>query len=145
MEDEMTGIIGPPMAAALPPHLRLLLLTDGKRVSQVIHVLAVLGVADHLADGPRTVAELAKLTDTDTDALGRVLRVAASFGVPSSTEIVASVDRVAARRRVRVDCRIDLADEARRLGADDGSGEQATGFVGQPEVAVRQDAAMLLD
>lgn len=81
MEDEMTGIVGPAMAAALPPHLRLLLLTDGKRISQVVHVLAELNVADQLADGPRTVAELAKATGTDTDALRRVLRVAASFGV----------------------------------------------------------------
>ncbi|WP_019869954.1 methyltransferase [Salinispora oceanensis] len=80
MEAEMTGVVGPAMAA-LPPHLRLLLLTDGKRISQVIHVLAELKVADELADGPRTVADLAKVTSTDTDALRRVLRVAASFGV----------------------------------------------------------------
>src|SRR4051812_44127338 len=81
MENEMTGLVGPAMVGALPPHLRLLLLTDGKRISQVVHVLAQLRVADHLADGPRTVAELAKLTETDPDALGRVLRVSASFGV----------------------------------------------------------------
>lgn len=81
MEDDMTGVVGPAMAAVLPPHLRLLLLTDGKRISQVVHVLAQLGVADQLADGPRSVAELAKLTDTNADALGRVLRVAAGFGV----------------------------------------------------------------
>jgi hypothetical protein len=81
MEDDMTGVVGPVMAAALPPHLRLLLLTDGKRISQVVHVLAQLGIADQLADGPRSIPELAKLTDTNADALGRVLRVAASFGV----------------------------------------------------------------
>jgi hypothetical protein len=81
MEDDMTGVVGPAIAAVLPPHLRLLLLTDGKRISQVVHVLAQLGVADHLAAGPRSVAELAKLTDSNADALGRVLRVAASFGV----------------------------------------------------------------
>ncbi len=79
--NDMTGVVGPAMASALPPHLQLLLLTDGKRVSQVVHVLAQLGVADHLADGPRHVDELAKLTDTDADALGRVLRVASGFGV----------------------------------------------------------------
>jgi hypothetical protein len=81
MEDDLTGVVGPAMAAALPPHLRLLLLTDGKRISQVVHVLAELCVADHLADGPLSVDELAKRTDTNADALGRVLRVAASFGV----------------------------------------------------------------
>jgi multifunctional cyclase/dehydratase/O-methyltransferase len=78
---DMTGVVGPVIAAHLPPHLRLLLLTDGKRISQVVHVLAELGVADELADGPRTVAELAKATETHAEALGRVLRVAAAFGV----------------------------------------------------------------
>ncbi|MEV4702085.1 methyltransferase [Actinoplanes sp. NPDC049316] len=87
MQDEdMIGVVGPAMAAVLPPHLRLLLLTDGKRISQVVHVLAELGVADHLADGPRTVADLAKATDTHPDALARVLRVAAGFGVFAEQE-----------------------------------------------------------
>lgn len=79
--DTMTGVVGPAMTAALPPHVRLLLLTDGKRISRVLHVLAELGIADELADGPRTVAHLAERTDTHADALGRVLRVAAAFGV----------------------------------------------------------------
>jgi multifunctional cyclase/dehydratase/O-methyltransferase len=86
MEDDMTGVVGPAMAAVLPPHLRLLLLTDGKRISQVVHVLAELRIADELADGPRTVAELAKATDTHPDALARVLRVAAGFGVFAEEE-----------------------------------------------------------
>ncbi|WP_418961366.1 methyltransferase [Streptomyces tritici] len=77
----MTGVVGPAMTAALPPHVRLLLLTDGKRISRVLHVVAELGVADELADGPLTVAELAERTDAHADSLGRVLRVAAAFGV----------------------------------------------------------------
>ncbi|MEU8523365.1 methyltransferase [Streptomyces sp. NBC_01216] len=77
----MTGVVGPAMTAALPPHVRLLLLTDGKRISRVLHVLAELGVADELSDGPLTVAELAARTDAHADALGRVLRVASAFGV----------------------------------------------------------------
>lgn len=77
----MTGVVGPAMTAALPPHVRLLLLTDGKRISRVLHVVAELGVADELADGPLTVAELAARTSTHADSLGRVLRVAAAFGV----------------------------------------------------------------
>lgn len=77
----MTGVVGPAMTAALPPHVRLLLLTDGKRISRVLHVVAELGIADELADGPLTVAELAERTSTHADSLGRVLRVAAAFGV----------------------------------------------------------------
>ncbi|MFI8089638.1 methyltransferase [Streptomyces sp. NPDC086080] len=77
----MTGVVGPAMIAALPPHVRLLLLTDGKRISRVLHVLAELGIADELADGPLAVTELAARTDTHADSLGRVLRVAAAFGL----------------------------------------------------------------
>lgn len=79
--DEMTGVVGPAMAAALPPHVRLLLLTDGARISRVLHAVAELRIADELADGPLGVPELARRTGTDADALGRVLRVAAAFGV----------------------------------------------------------------
>lgn len=79
--DTMTGVVGPALTASLPPHVRLLLLTDGKRISRVLHVLAELAVADELADGPLTVAELAVRTDAHPDSLGRVLRVAAAFGV----------------------------------------------------------------
>ncbi|MBB0230138.1 methyltransferase [Streptomyces calidiresistens] len=77
----MTGVVGPAMAAALPPHVQLLLLTDGKRISRVLHAVAELRVADELADGPLDVPELASRTGTRADALGRVLRVAAAFGV----------------------------------------------------------------
>ncbi|MGP3949166.1 methyltransferase [Streptomyces sp. 7N604] len=77
----MTGVVGPAMTAALPAHVRLLLLTDGKRISRVLHVVAELGIADELADGPLPVPELAERTHTHADSLGRVLRVAAAFGV----------------------------------------------------------------
>ncbi|MEV0925900.1 methyltransferase [Streptomyces spongiicola] len=79
--DTATGVVGPAITAALPPHVRLLLLTDGKRISRVLHVLAELGIADELAGGPLTVPELAERTGTHGDSLGRVLRVAAAFGV----------------------------------------------------------------
>lgn len=42
---------------------------------------ATLGLADALADGPRTVDELAAATATDPDALYRLLRALASIGV----------------------------------------------------------------
>lgn len=43
--------------------------------------VAHLGVADHLADGPRTVAELAEATGTHPPSLHRVLRLLASRDV----------------------------------------------------------------
>jgi len=49
-------------------------LLAGYQVSQAVHVAAVLGIADLLADGPRTSDELAEATGTDPDALFRLLR-----------------------------------------------------------------------
>lgn len=53
----------------------------GFQVSQGIHVAATLGVADLLADGPRTSDELAAVTNTHADSLYRLLRALASVGV----------------------------------------------------------------
>jgi len=49
-------------------------LLAGYQVSQAVHVAAVLGIADLLADGPRTSDELAEETGADPDALFRLLR-----------------------------------------------------------------------
>jgi hypothetical protein len=49
-------------------------LLAGYQVSQAVHVAAVLGIADLLADGPRTSDELAEATGADPDALFRLLR-----------------------------------------------------------------------
>ncbi len=57
---------------------RLLL---GNRVQQAVHVAAKYGLADLLADGPRTAADLAAAANLHAGALGRLLRVLASFGV----------------------------------------------------------------
>ncbi|MEV6765723.1 methyltransferase [Streptomyces sp. NPDC051105] len=46
-----------------------------------LRAAAVVGVADHLADGPRTPAELAAATRTDARSLYRVLRLLATRGV----------------------------------------------------------------
>jgi DNA-binding transcriptional ArsR family regulator len=51
------------------------------RISQAIHVAAVLGIADLLADGPRSAAELAEATGTHPDTLYRLLRALAGAGV----------------------------------------------------------------
>ncbi|MEV0637533.1 methyltransferase [Streptomyces sp. NPDC050619] len=50
-------------------------------VSRAIWALTRLGVADHLADGPREAAGLAEAVGADADALARVLRAAAALGV----------------------------------------------------------------
>jgi hypothetical protein len=63
------------------PQQHLLMLLGGKMISAAICVLARVGVADHLAHGPRTVEELAAATETNAPMLYRFLRAAASVGV----------------------------------------------------------------
>jgi hypothetical protein len=63
------------------PQQHLLTLLAGKMISATICVLARVGVADHLTEGPRTVEELATATDTHAPTLYRFLRAAASVGV----------------------------------------------------------------
>ena len=53
----------------------------GFQVSQSIHVAATLGVADLLADGPRTSDELAVATNAHAGSLYRLLRALSSVGV----------------------------------------------------------------
>jgi hypothetical protein len=56
-------------------------LITGFRVSQAVHVAAVLGISDLLADGPRSVAELAERTGSHERSLYRLLRALATAGV----------------------------------------------------------------
>lgn len=60
---------------------RLGLLIHGSRVSRMIRVVATLGLADLLADGPQTAEELASATACDAPSLYRLLRALASIGV----------------------------------------------------------------
>jgi hypothetical protein len=53
----------------------------GYRMTQMLHVIAKLGIADHLIDGPRTAEELAGLVGADIHALYRLIRALASLGL----------------------------------------------------------------
>ena len=59
---------------------------NGYQVSQALHVAATLGLSDLLADGPRSVADLAAATGTDERTLLRLLRALASVGVYAGGE-----------------------------------------------------------
>ncbi|MFD9908748.1 methyltransferase [Streptomyces sp. NPDC059063] len=76
-----SAIGGPPDPRSLPAPVQLILLTNGRRVSEVLYVLAELRIADHLADGPLGVEQLAEKTGSHADSLYRLLRCAASFGL----------------------------------------------------------------
>jgi hypothetical protein len=65
----------------LPPYVRLLGLVAAKWFSQPIYVLAKLDIADLVAEGPRSPAQLAATVGVHPDRLGRCLRAAAAVGV----------------------------------------------------------------
>ncbi|MCA1577573.1 MAG: acetylserotonin O-methyltransferase [Acidobacteria bacterium] len=67
--------------ASPPPAAFLTQILLGSLASQTLYVAAKLGIADHLVDGPKSVEDLAKATDTDAPSLYRVLRALASLGV----------------------------------------------------------------
>jgi hypothetical protein len=58
----------------------------GYRLSLALHVAAKLGLADLLADGPRSVEELARAAGAHPPSLYRVLRLLASEGVFAETD-----------------------------------------------------------
>ena len=67
-----------PERAAAPTLLRMIW---GIHISRCVYAAAELGIADLLADGPRTSAELARTTETHEPSLYRVLRALAALGV----------------------------------------------------------------
>lgn len=71
---------------ALPPQAQMMQFLTAKWVSPTLGVLAELGVADALADGPRTADDVAKQVKAHPRSLYRLLRAAASVGVFAEDE-----------------------------------------------------------
>ena len=66
---------------SLPPDQMILQIILSSQLSRVVAVAEELGLADHLAEGPKTASELAALTGTLDDPLYRMLRLLASVGI----------------------------------------------------------------
>jgi methyltransferase family protein len=69
------------LSAAVPADRALMPIAGAYVISHCLHVVAELGIADHLDDAPATATELASAVGADADALARVLRVLAADGV----------------------------------------------------------------
>src|SRR5579859_3189122 len=67
--------------AGAPPHQTIWTLANGTVPSACLHVVAELGVADHIGDQPVAIDELASLCQAHPDGLDRVLRLLSCFGV----------------------------------------------------------------
>lgn len=68
------------------PATALLEMVRGYQVSWAIHAAAALGLADRLADGPRSSGDLAREIGAHGGALRRLLRVLASRGILAEAE-----------------------------------------------------------
>jgi O-methyltransferase len=65
----------------LLPHEQLWTLTNAVVASRSLHLVAELGVADHLGEEPVPATELARRCGADPTALDRVLRLLAAHGI----------------------------------------------------------------
>ena len=63
------------------PALPVFQVAVGYMASAALYVAITLNVADHLAAGPKDVAELARATGANEDALFRILRLLVSVGI----------------------------------------------------------------
>jgi O-methyltransferase domain len=70
----------------LTPSLQVYFLSEGTAVSTALSLAAELGIADLLAEGPRSSDELAQATSTHPQSLYRVLRLLCSVGVFTEAE-----------------------------------------------------------
>ena len=66
---------------AMQPHENVWTLTNALVASRSLHVVAELGVADHIGDEAVSIKELATACGADPDALDRVLRLLATHGI----------------------------------------------------------------
>ena len=70
----------------LPAPAQLMQFIVGKWISKPIYVAAEFGIADLLADGPKSVDELARATQSHAPFLYRMMRALASVGIFSEME-----------------------------------------------------------
>jgi hypothetical protein len=77
---------GAAVAQQMPPEALLTNIAFGALMTQALAVAAELGIADSLAEKPKSVAQLASDTNTHERSLYRILRSLASVGVFAETE-----------------------------------------------------------
>lgn len=57
------------------------LIAKGQLITQSISIVVNLNIADYLKDGPKSVEELAKKTNSHPDSLYRILRMLSGIGI----------------------------------------------------------------
>ena len=70
----------------LPPPAQLMNFIVGKWISKPIYIAAELGIADMLAEGSKSIEELAHISQSHASSLYRMMRALASVGIFFETE-----------------------------------------------------------
>ncbi|WP_460404882.1 methyltransferase [Actinophytocola sediminis] len=86
---DLLAVAGPGQADGLlerDEHARRLRRLSDVAPNRTLYALSVLGVANHLLDGPRTTTELARLTGAHQETLFRLLRAATALDVLSAED-----------------------------------------------------------
>jgi hypothetical protein len=65
----------------VPAPVQMLQMLAGFQISQALYVVAKLGLPTALADGPRTIEQLAAATGAKADVIGRIVRALAPAGI----------------------------------------------------------------
>lgn len=68
-------------AASKDPHQRMADMIYGYQVSQAVRAFAELSIADHLAEGPLTAAQISSREGSDPETTGRLLRTGIVYGL----------------------------------------------------------------
>ena len=72
--------------STLPPHVQLIQMAGASWISATVYAAAKIGIADHLAGGPKSAAELAGVTQTHAPSLHRLMRTLAGLGILTERE-----------------------------------------------------------
>lgn len=70
----------------LPPHLQLIQMGAASWISAVVYAAAKLGIADHLASGPKSILEVTGATGTHAPSMHRLMRTLAGLGILTQQE-----------------------------------------------------------
>ncbi|MET9213730.1 MULTISPECIES: methyltransferase [unclassified Nocardia] len=100
----------------VPGHIALLELQIAGFLSQAISAAAELGIADELAEGPRTPAKLAGALGIDEGGLRRLMRLLVSFGVFAQRRD-GSYELTRLGDALRSDAEVTLRDLSRFFGS----------------------------
>jgi hypothetical protein len=112
---ESTGIRTSRRGVALSnPAETLMQLAAGWLLPRSLHVIADLGIADAIDEGPRSVADVAAETGAHPQALARTLRLLSAYGVFATRDDM--VSHTASSRLLRSDHPQSLRSFARMLG-----------------------------